>query len=423
MRTPDNKKQDCNHDCGHDRRIIRDLAKRLAAVAADPAQEQRRELWRGHFSRRGTQIPVLVTYGMWNVWCQDLFGDHAMECREAFFRAHERQIRLELFHAELGDDYVVEPWLNQRATFHVQPHALWGLFESRYESDLQGGSWQFDPPLKTWDDMRLLVAPQHRIDEADTAFNVERLQDAVGDILEVNVDRSPVCNGFHADISTHLARLRGLEQMMLDMLESPAELHRLLAFMRDGILANQQAAEDAGDWSLADHLNQAVPYCDELPAPKANAHQASRSLLWGFCAAQEFTLISPAMHDEFLLQYQLPILRNFGLVHYGCCEDLGRKIRLLRQLPNLRSIAAAPAADLRHCAEETGRDYVISWRPNPTDMVGYGFNPGRAQRIIRDGLEKATGCHLHIHLKDVETVENEPGRLRAWVAAVRQVLR
>ena len=90
-----------------------------------------------------------------------------------------------------------------------------------------------------------------------------------------------------------------------------------------------------------------------------------------------------------MLQYQLPILRNFGLVSYGCCEDLTRKIDMLRQIPNLRIIAVPPRADLRRNVEQIGTDYVISWRPNPTDVICYGFDEARIRGIIRPGLEAA----------------------------------
>ena len=59
--------------------------------------------------------------------------------------------------------------------------------------------------------------------------------------------------------------------------------------------------------------------------------------------------MSPAMHDEFLLQYQLPILKQWGLVGYGCCENLTQKIDILRQIPNLRVIGVTPRADVRRC--------------------------------------------------------------------------
>jgi hypothetical protein len=121
------------------------------------------------------------------------------------------------------------------------------------------------------------------------------------------------------------------------------------------------------------------------------------------------------------LQYQLPIYAHFGLIHYGCCEDLGRKIGLLRQFKNLRSIAVTPVADVRLCAEQIGTDYVISWRPNPTDMVCCGYNEDRIRRIIGEGLAACKGGYPHIHLKDIETVEGDVTRLTRWVKSVRDV--
>jgi hypothetical protein len=139
-------------------------------------------------------------------------------------------------------------------------------------------------------------------------------------------------------------------------------------------------------------------------------------------AAQEFTAVSPAMHEEFLLRYQLPILEKFGLAAYGCCEDLTRKIDMLRRIPNLRRIAVSPFANVAECAEQIGRDYVVSYRPSPTDMVGYGFDEGRIRSILTKDLQACRKCHVDITLKDTETVENDPERVRKWVTLARGVV-
>jgi hypothetical protein len=259
------------------------------------------------------------------------------------------------------------------------------------------------------------------VDEAETARNVSRLLDAVGDILPVDVLRTPAYSYFMADISTSLAGLRGLEQVFLDMYESPKQLHRLLAFMCDAILANNRVAEDAGHYSLTSGNNQAMPYAEELERPRPNSGPRRRNQIWSFCAAQEFTLVSPQFHNEFLLQYQLPIYEKFGLLHYGCCENLNHKIGILRQFKNLRSIAVTPTADVRVCADQIGRDYAISWRPNPTDMVCAGWDEARIRRIIRDGLRACRDGVVHIHLKDIETVQGDPGRLARWTGIVREI--
>lgn len=405
-----------------DRQILRDLVQQYADIAAQPLQQERRDLWRTHQSLQPTRPLILANFGYWNVWCRDTFGDDKLQCEDPFFRAYERILRMDLFRAEVADDCIQEPWLTVGATQKVGGGwtGVWGLETEIERPDTLGGSFRVTgPPLKNWDDIAKLVAPRHEIDEEATAAHLGRLQDAIGDLLTLDVNRGPIMLGFYGDISTSLAYLRGLEQIMVDMYESPHELKQLLAFMRDGILANQAAAEAAGDLSLTNGQNQQMPYAEELPDPRPNSGPCTRKDLWGFFAAQEYTLISPKFHDEFLYQYQLPLMENFGLTHYGCCEDLTKKIDMLKQAKNLRSIAVTPVADLAASVEQIGTDYVISWRPNPTDMVCANWDEARIRRIIGAGLQMAKGTRLHIYLKDIETVQGEPDRLRRWVEIVR----
>ncbi len=405
-----------------DRTLLRDLVLRYREHALAPEMEMKRRLWAAHHSLKPTRPLILATFGMWNVWCADRFGDAAMECEDPFYREYERTLKMALFQVETGDDSVLEPWLTVRAAVQGDWRAPWGLVADLSEAPERGGARTFQPPIREWVDASALRAIPHIVDEAETARRVEKLAEAVGDLLPIDIHRGPFYAGFAADISTFLIRLRGLNEIMLDMYEHPAELHRVLAFMRDGILANNRQAEEAGHYTLTCGNQQAPPYAEELPRPQPNSEPVKRSALWGFCAAQEYTLVSPAQHEEFLFRYQRPIMEPFGLVHYGCCEDLTEKIGMLRQLPNLRSIAVTPSANVGRCAEAIGRDYVISWRPNPSDMVCTSWDEDRIRRILREGANALRGTVFHVHLKDVETVQGEPDRLRRWTALARDVL-
>jgi hypothetical protein len=177
-----------------------------------------------------------------------------------------------------------------------------------------------------------------------------------------------------------------------------------------------------GDWSLSAHENQAMPYAEELRDPVANGSSVNRDELWTFVASQETTAVGPRQFDEFMLQYQIPIMKPFGLVAYGCCEDLTRKIDVLRQIPNLRRIAVSPMADVGKCADQIGQDYVLSYRPSPTDMVGYGFDPQKVHNMLKKDLEACGDCHVDITLKDVETVEHDSDRIRRWVDVTHDVI-
>ncbi len=136
--------------------------------------------------------------------------------------------------------------------------------------------------------------------------------------------------------------------------------------------------------------------------------------------------------DHFSLRpSRVPILATCGMWNVWCrevfadthllCEDLGRKIDMLHQLKNLRSIAVTPVADVKKCAEQIGADYAISWRSNPTDMVCCSYNENLIRRIISGGLRACRGGHPHIHLKDIETVESDLSRLTRWVKLVREI--
>lgn len=405
--------------------VLRDLAKQYAAIAQQPVQDERRELWRKHFSLHPTRPPVLVMCGMHDAWCRETFSREQMVYEDPFWRRHERWLRLQIFHDSIGDDYICEPWIPQAA---VQKSRFglfgesWGVRPELSVTGVTGGAYKVIPPITSWDDVADLEAPLHEIDEQATVRNFERLGDAIGDILEIDVNRGPLLSNFAADISTTVAGLRGHEQIMFDMYDAPDRLHELLSLLRDGVLDNQETAERCGDYSLSCHYNQAMSYAEELEPPKAQSGRRKREQLWGFCAAQEYTGVSPEFHEEFLLQYQIPVMQRFGLTHYGCCEDLTHKIDLLRQIPNLRSIAVTPSADVQRCAEQIGADYVMSWRPNPTDMVCTEWDPQRIERIIRAGVKACGDGVFHVLLKDSHTLQGETDRLQRWTTMVRDIV-
>lgn len=394
--------------------ILRDLAARYMDVCRKDVQRERRKLWRRHNSLKRTRPLIYV-----RAFAFDELPQSRCICRDPFLREFEYQLRHNLFWDSLNDDSIFEPWINISA---VHRCSGWGVDIPRRVSDDPRGSYKLDYPVKLPGDIEKLRAPWHEIDEAGTEARAARLQEAIGGLVPINIDRSPAYWWWAGDISTCLGALRGIEHFMLDMTDNPEWLDRLVAFIGGGILRVHEQAEAAGDWGRSSHWNQAMPYAEELPDPAANAGGARRRELWGFMAAQEFTAVSPEMHNDFLLRYQMPILREFGLVAYGCCEDLTRKIGMLRQIPNLRRIAVSPFADVAKCAEQIGTDYVLSYRPSPTDMVGYDFNPERIRRILTRDLRACRNCHADITLKDVETVQGDPDRVRRWVELARDVI-
>lgn len=394
--------------------ILRDLTRQYLEICARPEQAARRDLWRQHNSLQFSRPPIYVRALAWSEMPQS-----QCRCADPLFRRYENFFRHQLFWDACRDDSIFEPWITVPA---VPACSGWGVTINRQYSGIPGGSFKDDYPLKSLDDLSRLQVPRHAIDETQTAALVQRMTEALGDLITINVDRGPAYRMWTADLSTDLGHLRGIEHLMLDMLDNPGGLHRLVKFMSDGVLKTHEEAEAAGDWGLSAHQNQAMPYALELPDPAPNVNGVQRRSLWTYLAAQEFTAISPSMHEEFLLRYQMPLLKPFGLVAYGCCEDLTQKISMLRQIPNLRRIAVAPFANVARCAEQIGRDYVLSYRPSPADMVSYGFNPDRIRSILKRDLTFCKNSIVDITLKDVETVQGDADRVRKWVEITRQVI-
>lgn len=393
--------------------VLRDLARRYMDVCAHPVQNQRRDLWRRHNSLKGTRPLIYVRAFAWHELAES-------ECliKDPLWQKYEKFLRHRLYWNDLGDDSIFEPWLTVTAS-HVCED--WGVTIHRQSSGDPGGAFKIDYPIREPGDEAALRVPWHEIDEKKSAEELARVTEVFGDIITINLDRSPAYRMWTADISTVLGHLRGIENIMLDMLDNPEWMKGIVKFLSDGVLKAQDEAEAAGDWSQSAHENQSMTYAEELPDPAANVNGVRRSQLWGYMAAQEFTAVSPEMHEEFLIRYQRPIMDKFGLIAYGCCEDLSNKIGMLRSISNLRRIAVSPFANVARCAEQIGRDYVLSYRPSPADMVSYGFDPERIRSILRRDLALCKECHTDITLKDVETVGGDPTRVKRWVELTREV--
>lgn len=398
--------------------ILRELAKEVVEIANKPIQDERRNLWRKHNSFQGERPLIYV-----RAFAFDEFFDFSqLKCQDPFFRKYEYYMHMIKFRDTIGDDFIVEPWLTVDAVYDPPVELRWGVKVEMGEKPSKRGAAAFKPSIIKEEDIDKLVVPRHSVDEKATEERYEKLKNAVGDIIEINLNRGSIFQMWTMDISTDLAKLRGLEQIMWDAVDRPEWLHKLLKFMRDGILKVLEEAEDAGDLSLANHENQAMPYSLELEDPKPNTYGVKRKQLWAFMAAQEFTTFGPDMYYEFMLQYQIPILQNYGLVAYGCCEDITKKIDMLRKIPNLRRIAVTPFSKTKECAEQIGKDYIISWRPSPSLMLSRGLDEGFVRKFMRDNFEifKHNGNYFDITLKDVETVNYQPENISKWVQIVRE---
>jgi hypothetical protein len=121
------------------------------------------------------------------------------------------------------------------------------------------------------------------------------------------------------------------------------------------------------------------------------------------------------MWEEFALQYQLPVLMRFGLVSYGCCDDLTDKIDGVLSIPNLRIFVSSAWTDLDKVIEKCGTRYTIMWRQKASDVVfAKDTELDRIQKHLEEGMRKLQGCYYQVVLRELQTLAGHPDRLHVW---------
>ena len=405
-----------------DIQILRTLYTRMRAMAQDPVMAERRRLWKLHAALKSYQPMFLAeTSGVLDE-CVPL---SSLQCQEPWARDLERGLRDLVFRYEhVRDDYVVEPWINagwhvMAGDFGVQiPHV-------RADNDGKLGSYHWDPPIKDLDkDFDKLHIRQMSVDRPRTLAWRDFLSEHFGDILPVRIHGS---YWWTTGLTWTAIDLIGMETLMTSMYDNPAGLHRLMAFLRDDFMHFL-------DWFEREELltpnNQndyvgsgGIGYNDELPQTDwAEGMPARIKDLWGLSESQETVGVSPAMFEEFVFQYQVPIITRFGLSYYGCCEPIHRRIKIVKRLPNLRSLSVSPWCNQEVMADELGSRYIFCRKPNPALISTEHFDEDAIRADIRTTVRIAGGiCPLEFAMKDVHTLNNEPLRLGRWVELAREV--
>jgi hypothetical protein len=396
----------------HDRTIIRDLAKKVAELAARPEQDERRRLWHAQNGLR--PIRPLVFCSPEGSWVEVL-PDDALQCEEPGTRGIEHGLRMRIYAAEhFHDDEVCDDVFRVGRVVHMTG---WGVGPTYTHPQYDRGAYVWDPPIKTRDDIDKIQTPTGTYDAKATERSLAGFQELLGDVLQVRVHGH---FWWALGLIDEWTFLRGITQTFMDMADDPDIVHAGMRRLMQGRLAWIESLEAQGALSLNnenDYVGSGgFGFTDELPGPGFNG-RVRLSDMWGFCEAQTMSEVSPAMHEEFVLRYQLPILERFGLNCYGCCEPLHLKLPMLkRRVPRLRRVSISPWADKRVSAEALGGDVIFSWKPNPAPLAGVQFDGDWVRRDIRETIDIARehNCALEIILKDTHTCNHEPWRFDEW---------
>jgi len=405
-----------------DTAILRELAMRVAEIAADPIMEERKRVWKA-LNGLHAERPVILTetHGA----LDEVIPLSTLTCEGEWARGQERGLRNLIFYYEqVGDDYIIDARISYG---HVVHASSYGVEEVKHQgNDGAGhGSYNWEPPLKNLpDDLAKLSPRTYRYDAEATLQAKEQLEEVFGGILEVT-NRS--WYWWTQGLTWEAIRLIGLENLMLAMYDQPEGLHALMAFLRDDHLQRLDWFEQAGLLTLnnADDFvgSGGIGCTDCLPQPDYVPGTPARIKdLWGLSESQETVGVSPELFAEFIFPYQLPIIARFGLACYGCCEPVDSRWHIVKQIPNLRRVSVSPWSNPVKMAEYLGKDYVYSRKPNPSLISTDQWDEEIIRAELRETLTATRGMNVELIMKDVHTLANQPQRLGQWVKIAREMI-
>jgi hypothetical protein len=397
-----------------DRKVLRALADAVSELTARPVEQEKCDLWYRHNALKPTR--PLIFCDPENGW-NEIIPPEQLECQGELARRWEMTLRKEQFWGErMGDDRVIEPYFN---VAHVYIESDWGMHETRVGGD-DGGSYVWDAPLRSYSNMEALHYPEIVVDESATQRLLALAEETLGDLLTV---RLKTAWWWTLGMTWTLVNLRGLSQIMYDMIDCPKDLHHLMAFLRDGHLAKLDYLEDNGLLSLNNDGTYVgsggFGWTHELPQPDYDGRVRTRDM-WGFAESQETVGVSPQMFAEFVLPYQLPLLERFGLNCYGCCEPLDKRWHVVQQTPNLRRVSVSPWADHAAMADMLQDRYIYSMKPRPADLAMETFDEDRIRSELEQILRTTRDCRVEVIMKDNHTIRNDPQRVIRWVQIARE---
>jgi hypothetical protein len=401
--------------CKEDKRILRELALKKAEIASLGIHKKKISMWKSLNDLKDVRPMIWMCEFPWHELNDDELKNTTSTHFTKFLETRLRRTIYQWNH--MPADMVVEPVL---PCYLVLNDSIFGLPESKkiVRSSPDGDiiSREFLPQIRDYDDISKIKDPVVSLDTISTNNMFQSMKDVFDGILEVKLKGIP---GLDISLWDQLVQWTGVQNALMDLAVRPDFINSLLERMLEVMLKRIKLYEDNNFLSL-NGCNYRVGsgglgYTDELPKKDYDGDHLRSDDLWVGGTAQIFSAVSPEMHDEFALKYEIPYMEKFGLVYYGCCEPLDKKIDILRKIRSLRKISMSPWADLKEGAEKIGRDYVFSCKPNPAIFASDNWDIDSIRNSFRNDLDKIKGCRLEIIMKDISTIRSQPHRLEEWM--------
>lgn len=397
-----------------DKNIVRELAKQYMELATDEKQQDMNRRMLATNDLKLVRPPVLIDEIPW--YQMDINGELICLSEDPEVQRVETLLRRAIYcRKHFKADTIMEPFWRVTMAYDSTGIGLHWKDEIRRTDDTNNiVSHQYEDLLENEENLELIKIPTFTArpdkDERAIAFCTELL----GDSMPVKLCGRRYLYDAAWD---KIVRYRGMEAVIYDFYDRPEYLHAI----RQRFLDIVKAEMDFVEQHL--HVDPTAPNLHCTPAAVSGLAEDGWKATWYRTMAQGFSDVSPAMHDEFDIQYSLQIADRFAYTYYGCCEPLDRKLDVIFKIPNLRKVGVAPWAREEVMAERLGGKYVYARKPNPANVA-----ISTDAEVIRRETEKTVklcqryGCPVEFVLKDISTISHRPENLIVWAQTVSDVL-
>ena len=403
---------------GRDETVVRELARRYMDIALSDRHVRMRRRFRDSNDLNVVRPPLIMEEIPWHEMNMD--GELDCVCEDETLRRMEYFFRVQLFREKhfKCDNYIEPVWVvnksfsNSGIGFEIEEKRLAVDQANNIVSHEYVDVLADEKSLERYHDPVITAHPE------EDAENVARAEEILDGVMPVELRGA----GIYFPPWDRISMLRGVEPILIDMYDRPEYLHKIMALFTRGMAREMDQMEALGLYdprNIALHCTPGQVTLDHEPDP---AHYTCRDI-WFRTMAQMFSAVSPAAHDEFDLQYTIPLAERCAFTYYGCCEPLHDRIDRLKQYSNLRKIGVSPWADVEQSAEAIGGRYVLSRKPNPAN-VAMSVDPEVIRREIGETARLCLkyGCPCDITLKDISTVSYKPQNLILWAETASAVL-
>jgi hypothetical protein len=393
--------------------IVRELAARYAEIAARDVQQERIRRYKESNARKRPRPILLIDEIPWGEMGHE--DELRVRSRDPLCAEMEWHFRSWLFrwnHIQgdlvLPDNYPVSKLVTSTGIgLTVEERTILATTGSDIKSH------QYTDQLENESDIEKLRLPTLTYDREGTERRAAAVQDILGGLLSVRITGL----SYGTDPWDQIAELRGVSSLLYDLSDRAPYMHRIMEKMTAIHLHALRQMEELNLLEPHPIYLHCTPACTyDLPPSNFRTESVKAKDVWGRHAAQIFSAVSPAMHDEFDIAYARRLTGDCGLLYYGCCEPLDNKIGILRKMKNLRKISITPWADVDRAADSIGGDYVLSYKPNPAFVAVDHFDPEPVRKEISKVLAacKRNGTTCELILKDISSVHNHPQSLFEW---------